>query len=142
MRNLLYTIIILSALVLSTLNSYSQCQDFNEVACKERLKPYTNYGNYISTTLTDGEYAELNMTFYSNQEYRLAVCGLENVAQLEFRVFDSEHNLLFKNKDDNFSRIWDFKLESSQQLIIAIIVPETDTPTSGCVAILNGMKMN
>ena len=122
------------------ISAFAQCKNFDEAVCKTRLAPYISYGNYVSTVLTSGEYAELNMTFFSNQEYRLAVCGLEKVKDLEFRVYDADHNLIFKNKDKGYTRIWDFKLESSQQLIIAIIVPEIKPAVSGCVAILNGMK--
>jgi hypothetical protein len=118
----------------------AQCKNFDEASCKTRLNPYVNYGNYVSTILTSGEYAELNMTFFSNQEYRLAICGLEKVKNLEFNVYDADHNLLFRNRDKGYTRVWDFKLESSQQLIIAIIIPEAKPAISGCVAILNGIK--
>lgn len=119
----------------------AQCRDFDEPACKETLSPYINYGNFISTVMADGEYAELNMTFYSKTDYRLAICGLEQVDDLEFRVFDADHNLLFKSKDKNFTRTWDFNLEESQQLIIAIIIPERQSSVSGCVAVMHGLKM-
>jgi hypothetical protein len=100
-----------------------------------------NYGNFISTVMADGEYAELNMTFYSKTDYRLAICGLDEVRDLEFRVFDGDHNLLFKSKDHNFTRTWDFKLEESQQLIIAIIIPERSDAVNGCVAVMHGLRM-
>lgn len=134
---LVFVILFLTSIALT---GKSQCRDFNEPACKDILTPYINYGNYISTVLADGEYAELNMTFYSKTEYRLAICGLEQVKNLEFRVFDSDHNLLFKNIDQNYTRTWDFKLDASQQLIIAIIVPEASSSVSGCVAVMHGLK--
>jgi len=42
------------------------------------------------------------------------------------------------------SRIWDFQLEASQQLKIALKVPvsseQTEYPASGCVAIMFGFE--
>ena len=140
MKKIFRSIFILILGFIVPLASFSQCKNFDEAACKTRLAPYVNYGNYISTVLTSGEYAELNMNFFSNQEYRLAICGLEKIKDLEFRVYDSDHNLLFKNKDKGFTRTWDFKLESSQMLIIAIIIPESKPAVTGCIAIQNGLK--
>lgn len=117
----------------------AQCKQFDEKVCKSRLDPYVNYGNFVSTMLNGGEYAELNLSFYSNQDYRISICGLEMVHNLEFRVYDIDHNLIYKNKDHNYSRTWDFKLQESQQLIVAIIVPDI-VKKAGCVAIFNGIK--
>lgn len=141
MKKILEFIIVISLFSIISFTGRAQCRDFNEPTCKNTLAPYINYGNYISTVLSDGEYAELNMTFFSKTDYRLIICGLDQVKNLEFRVFDSEHNLLFKNKDKNFTRVWDFKLDESQQLIISIIVPEATASVSGCVAVMYGLKV-
>ncbi len=141
MKRIIVVIFIFIGVLSSTLSVSAQCRDFNEPACMQSLSPYKNYGNYISTVMTDGMYAELNMTFYSKIDYRLVICGLENIPNLEFRVLDSNHNPLFKNKDHDFTRSWDFKLSDSQQLIIQIIIPETDEPQKGCVALMHGMKV-
>lgn len=140
MRNILKLFLIASFVLGFVMDGFAQCEDFNEKACDDRLAPFTNYGNYISTELSSGEYAELNMTFYADQEYRIAICGLEQQDDLEFRVYDNNRNLLFKNEDDNYTRYWTFKLENSQQLVIAVILPEKEKVVSGCVAILKGME--
>ena len=39
------------------------------------LEHYTHDGNYHAAVLVEGEEAELYKTFYSDMEYRVAICG-------------------------------------------------------------------
>lgn len=128
-------------------NVSAQCKGFAKKICKQELIPYIHDGNYHAAILTEGEEAELYKTFYEGQQYRIAVCGAENLPAVEFRVYDSGQNLLYDNKDHNLSTTWDFNLSSSQQLKIVVKVPvkgdKKSNPAdivSGCVAIMFGFK--
>ncbi|HYX06425.1 MAG TPA: hypothetical protein VE912_06795 [Bacteroidales bacterium] len=137
-------IITLTILMLVPLTANAQCKGFAKKICKIELMPYIHDGNYHAAVLTEGEEAELYKTFYSGQEYRIAVCGSDNLPNIEFKVIDQNRNVLYNNKDNNYSRTWDFKLETSQQLKIWVKVPvrsdATDEIRSGCVAIMFGFK--
>jgi hypothetical protein len=78
-------------------------------------------------------------------DYRVAICGEDKLPNIEFRIMDSNKNVLYSNKDADYSRTWDFKLESSQQLKLVVKVTSFnqagDTPASGCVSIMFGFKM-
>ncbi len=128
----------------STTNSYSQCKGFAKKICKLELMPYIHDGNYHAAILTEGEEAELYKTFYSGQDYRIAICGTDALPEINFQIIDSYKNVLYDNSKNNNSRIWDFKLEASQQLKIAIKVPlsaeKAEYPASGCVAIMFGFE--
>jgi hypothetical protein len=124
----------------------AQCKGFAKKICKLELIPYIHDGIYNAAIMSEGEEADMYKTFYSNQQYRLAVCGSDTAFQIEFKVMDARGNVLYNNRDHNFSKIWDFKLESSQQLRITVKVPvssnkksETEI-SSGCVAIMIGFK--
>jgi hypothetical protein len=84
-------------------------------------------------------------TFYSDMEYRVSICGEDKLPDVEFRVLDANKNVLYYNKDANFAKTWDFKLQSSQQLKIVVKVNSFnkpgETPASGCVAIMFGFKI-
>jgi len=143
-RNFKILLFFLSTLIIINFNSFSQCKSFAKKICKLELIPYIHDGNYHAAILTEGEEAELYKTFYAGQNYRVAVCGSEDLGPIEFQVIDSHKNILYTNKNDK-NRIWDFKLESSQQLKIVVKVPVTsnpsaETPKSGCVAIMFGFK--
>ncbi|MBU0765863.1 MAG: hypothetical protein KJ607_13645 [Bacteroidetes bacterium] len=142
MKRLFQIVISVSLLALIPVVSNAQCKNFAKHTCKEVLNPYVHDGIYNATVLSEGETAELFKTFYSGQEYRIAVCGAEEIPNVEFQVLDAERNVLYSNKDNEYAKTWDFKLESSQQLIIAIQVQTTDDIQpeilSGCVAVLIG----
>ncbi|MGE5418936.1 MAG: hypothetical protein ACM3UT_02075, partial [Chloroflexota bacterium] len=94
----------------------AQCKAFAKKVCLPELGTYTHDGNYHAAILVEGEEAELYKTFYSDMEYRLAICGEDKLPQVEFRVLDANKNVLYSNKDKNYAKTWDFKLQASQQL--------------------------
>lgn len=145
MRILKITPIIALFILGITVNANAQCKAFAKKVCLPELGSYTHDGNYHAAVLVEGEEAELYKTFYSDMEYRIAVCGEENMPKVEFRVLDADKNVLYDNKDNDYSPTWDFKLESSQQLKIVVKVlassQSQETPESGCVSIMFGFKL-
>ena len=144
MKSLAY-IAIVSFFLAASLPGVAQCKNFAKKICKLELAPYIHDGNFNAAILTEGEDAELFKTFYAGQEYRISVCGSESLPKVEFRVLDVERKLLYTNASKNFSTSWDFKVESTQQLIIIVKVHSADgggstEPISGCVAIMFGLK--
>lgn len=143
MKNILTVIFLVGVLGLIPINTQAQCKSFANKICKAKLNPYVHDGNYHAAILTVGEEAELYKTFYSGQEYRIAICGSDLMPPIEFRVYDSKQNLIYTNKDNDYSQIWDFKLESSQQLKVWVKVVEQENQPdalNGCVAIMFGFK--
>ncbi len=137
---------IIALLILGlTTNVNAQCKAFAKKVCLPELGTYTHDGNYHAAILVEGEEAELYKTFYSDMEYRVAICGEDQLPKIEFKVLDSNKNVLYSNKDSDYSRTWDFKLQSSQQLKLVIKVLSFDkpeeTPASGCVSIMFGFKI-
>jgi len=139
---------ILTLLLLgNALNADAQCKAFARKVCLPELASYTHDGNYHAAILVEGEEAELYKTFYSDMEYRVAICGEEKLPDVEFKILDSNKNVLYTNKDKNgkYARTWDFKLQSSQQLKLVIKVTSFnkagETPASGCVSIMFGFKL-
>ena len=138
-------ILLTSALALTSFTGSAQCKNFAKKVCRLELKPYIHDGNYNAAILTEGEDAELFKTFYAGQEYRIAVCGSEPLYSIEFQVMDVDRTVLYSNKKGGYKPTWDFKVESTQQLIILVKVNEDASNTSqevksGCVSIMFGLK--
>lgn len=131
-------------LILIPLSVNAQCKGFAKKICKVELYPYTHDGNYHAAVLTTGEEAELYKTFYSDTDYRISICGADNLPDIEFRIIDSDRNILYTNKDSQYARTWDFRLEASQQLKISVKVPAAEgmpeEADQGCVAIMFGFQ--
>lgn len=122
----------------------AQCKGFAKSLCKKELGSYLHDGNYHAAVLVEGEEAELYKTFYSEMEYRVAICGADGLPPIEFSVLDATGKVLYTNSEAGLGRTWDFKLEASQQLKIVVKVTtlgsKDDLPASGCVAIMFGFK--
>lgn len=119
-----------------------QCKGFAKRICRVDLGEYTHDGNYHAALLTEGEEAELYKTFYPGQDYRIAICGDGALAGIEFKVMDNQRNVLYTNRDHDHKGTWDFRLESTQQLMISVrVLPagQGEEPVSRCIAILFGM---
>ena len=144
MRKIYQIVIILTILALVPFFGKAQCKGFAKKVCKSELAPYIHDGNYNAAILTEGEDAELYKTFYAGQNYRIYICGSDALPEIEFQVLDVNRNVLYDNRKNDYSRVWDFKLQSSQQLIISLRVKnsegESEELVSGCVAIMFGIK--
>jgi len=137
--------IIISLLILvgTWQNSNAQCNDYAKNVCKELLKPYIHDGNYNVAVLSEGEKAELYKTFYTGQEYRVAICAQEPLIGVEFVIKNEVGKILYYNKHDKYNSTWDFKIDGTQQMIISIKVLEDNNKkvkNKGCVAIMFGLK--
>lgn len=123
----------------------AQCKAFAKKECLPELGPYQHDGNYHAAVLVEGEEAELYKTFYSDMEYRVAIVGEDKLPAIEFKILDAEKNVLYSNREKDFAKTWDFKLQSSQQLKLVVKVSSFnkpgETPASGCVAIMFGFKI-
>ena len=137
-------IILLTILLLSGSTLFGQCINFARNVGKEQLGDYIHDGNYNATVLEEGEKAELYKTFFSDQNYRIAIAKVEQLPDIHFRILDKEGNVLFDNIEHNYRLVWDFKVESTQMLIVELTVLEKNPPSeeliNGCVSVLFGLE--
>lgn len=134
----------LALAVFAANDASAQCKNFTMKKCMPGLAPFLHNGQLNSTTLSPGESAEMQMTFYSGQEYRLLVCGQEVLGNIAFKVTDMDKKPLFDSREHNNATSWDFKMASTQQIVIEVIVPNSksanDLNQSACVSMLVGYK--
>jgi len=141
MKKLIFILSFISFLAFIPQSGKAQCKSFAKSA-KTELLPYVHDGIYNATVLSEGESVELFKTFYSGQEYRIVVAGSEDLPKVEFQILDGDRNVLFDNKNADYTKTFDFKLQSSQMLVVSIQVGTSeevsDEIKSGCVAVLVG----
>ena len=142
MKNIFASFILLVLFVGFSFNSFSQCKGFTKKTCMPKLNPYIYNGQLNSALLNEGDIAELMLTFFGNQDYRLVICSQEELGQVEFSLLDKDRNVIFSNKDHDYIDHWDFSSNTTQQLIVEVSIPESNTDgstiLSGCVSILVG----
>jgi len=120
----------------------SQCKKFTKTECLPTLDPYTYNGQLNSAILSEGDIAELLLTFHEGHRYRISVCHEDMIGDVKFKIFDTKKNLIFEQTKENDQAFWDFISNSSQQLIIQVTVatelPKSEILKMGCVTILVG----
>jgi hypothetical protein len=132
------------ALIMGGLELSAQCKYFTQRKCLPQLSPYQNNGQINTTVLFEGDSASLRMTFFSEQEYRLVVCSHTSLGDsVYFKIRDLDNELLYNSKGKD--NVWDFKVNSTQDLSVDVIVPRqannmTGLPQSGCVSVILGFK--
>ena len=136
--------ILIAMIVFVPFAAYSQCKGFAKKQIP-KLAPFIHNGQVNSSVLLSGDNAELTLTFYSGQTYRIYVSSQEQIGDVYFVMKDAnENNVLFSSKDQGNLDYWDFTVESTRQITILVMVPEEKSETgivaSGCVSILVGFK--
>ncbi len=138
------TVLAMSLVAFTSFAMYSQCKPFIKKQCMPTLAPYTNDGQLNNTVLRAGEGAELEVTMYQGQNYRLLVCSQEILGNVNFKLLDLNYNVLFdSSKSKDAKKYWDFHVETTQQLIVQVSAPsqgKSDLVPSGCVAVIVGFK--
>ena len=122
----------------------AQCNAFVKKKCMPKIKPFNQNGQMNTSTLSSGQKTSLNITFYSGQDYRILVCGEPALGDLTFRVMDLQRKVVFDSQKNDSPDFWDFKVKNTQQFIVEVQVPESESTSSvlptGCVSIMVGFK--
>lgn len=132
-------LITFTAFVFISFIGAAQCDITADVCQAHITDQYLSDGQHYRALLLTDQVAEFNATLYGGSTYRLAACSGTQDGNLVFRMFDKDRNLIFKNDDFQNAPHWDFKMEST---IDVIIEAELDpiAGASGCAVMLMGFK--
>lgn len=122
----------------------SQCKSYIKRSCIPKLTPYTHSGQLNKTVLFPGDKAEIMLTFYSGMDYRIIVCSEVILGKVSYKVMDMDRNVVFDSAKEKDKTSFDFKVASTQQLMVEITVPQPvvqpEILPQGCVAVVVGYK--
>lgn len=132
-------------LSLSASLTFGQCRSFVKNNCGDALEGFIPSESFNAVKLFPGDQAEVEMTFFSDVDYRLLVCSHEFLGDVNFQLLDKEGNLIYDNASREYSEYFDFRLQGTRSLTLQIKVPEQEESSTikpqGCVAILLGRKL-
>ena len=135
--------ILLLSLLFIPFGINAQCKSFTKKQCRPNVAPYIHNGQMNNAILYPEDKADIMLTFYSGQDYRIVVCSEDQLGDVNFKVTDLERKVIYDSKGKD-SDTFDFKVTSTRQLIVTIEVPESqnthDLDYNGCVSVLVGFK--
>jgi len=136
--------IILSFFILVFTNSYSQCRDFTTKKVVPKLDDFLLTGKYHALILAEGDEILILKTLNKGLKYRFIIMGESNLPKPHFILLNWNNKVLFDNKNDNFSSIYDYKCAKTERVKIVIKIPESVskklTIQEGCVSLVMGIK--
>ena len=100
---------------------------------------FVSDGQEYHAKLDENNRARFYTTFYGGSHYRIIGCTNITDYPMVIKVYDKEKNLLFNNKDYNYSPYWDFTFTSTVDCIIEFEF-ETETKLKDEVMLLIGFK--
>jgi hypothetical protein len=125
-------------------SAIAQCNTFVKKKCMPKILPFTHNGQLNASTLAAGQSSDYNMTFYAGQAYRILVCSEPILGDVTFKVLDQSKKVVFDSKDNDYPDFWDFKVKNTQQFIVHVDIPRSESgasvPPSGCVSVMVGFK--
>jgi hypothetical protein len=108
------------------------------------LEGYVVNESFNAARLMPGDEAEVDLTFFGGQDYRLVVCGQANLPKVEFQVLDKDKIVVFDNREKGLAEYFDFRMAGTQNLTVRLKVPGKSSASGmtaqGCVALLVGRK--
>jgi len=137
-------VIFLSLFVILSLFGHKTLGQINldslDKICSSFIKyPYIPEGQEFRAFVINGETAEFYYTFYGGAVYRLVFCSSVPNKSPIFRIYDSNHKLIFSSEYYNNPKYWDLKFTSTIEAVIEAELPETDLP-SAVITLLIGFK--
>ena len=123
--------------------AHAQCRSFAKNKCVPELAPFKFNETFNAADMAPGEEAEVNLTLYSGQEYRVMVCVHPILGEVNWKLVDANNKMVFESLADAPKRYHDIKASNTTQMKVVVWVPSKPKTTmvhSGCVAILTGFK--
>ncbi len=143
-RNILMNAALVGAFLLTASAAQAQCRSFAKNKCVPELAPYKFNESFNGAQLAPGEEAEVNLTFFSGQEYRVLVCAHPILGEVNWKLVDNNNKIVFESLADKPKKNFDFKAASTTQMKVVVWVPpmsgKSDMVHVGCVAIMLGFK--
>lgn len=143
-KKLIHTALLLIFIGASNLVS-GQCTSFTKKQGFPALEPFIHNGQITSTKFMPGDVADIEMTFNAGSDYRVLIVFQEVLGNVVFKVKDKTGKVLFASKAGDTKPFWDFRVTTTQQLMVSVEVPAMDEKSNkilpqGCVSVLVGFR--
>jgi len=142
-----HSLLVKSALLVCTvvfsISAHGQCRSFAKNKCVPELAPYKFSETFNAAQLAPGEEAEIALTLYSGQDYRILVCTHPILGEVNWKLLDQNNKVIFESLADEPKHFFDLKAAATVPVKVVVWVPGKGKGSMvhvGCVAIMLGFK--
>ncbi|MCB0794417.1 MAG: hypothetical protein KDB88_06740, partial [Flavobacteriales bacterium] len=110
MRSLFIQAALAGAFLMVPTLAGAQCRSFAKNKCIPQLAPYKFNESFNAAQMAPGDEAEVNLTFYSGQQYRVMVCPHPILGEVNWKLVDGSNQILFESLADQPKAYFDLKM--------------------------------
>lgn len=116
-----------------------------KLANKNIVSPFVSDGQAYRAMVISGQNAEFPATFFSGTTYRISVASGNTEGNVIFSVYYSDpatgdRQLIYTNSQHNNASYWDFKVNSTAEVVIEASLNPASGKDSGFVVMAIGFK--
>ncbi|MCK5823428.1 MAG: hypothetical protein KAG95_05450 [Bacteroidales bacterium] len=135
MRTFINTFFLTISLIVLSFFSYGQnngndyrpiCLDFQKNNCKYSENKYYQYNEASRSALfIKGQTSKMNFEIFNGRDYCISICNEEALGDtIAFKLIDDEtEDVLYDNKNNYYSKVFEFTVFESRTIYIEISVP-------------------
>ncbi len=144
-KQFIFFLFLVSGMLSFHSNAFAQMDSTTKLATRHIVPPFVSDGQTYRALVTSGQNAEFHATFFSGTTYRLGAASGSADGNLIFSVYSYDPNtgerfLLFTNSQHNYAPYWDFKVNSTVEIVIEASLNPASGKDSGFAIMAIGFK--
>lgn len=136
----IFIVLALAGMLAGTQQAQAQCDSTTKMITRHIVPPFVSDGQTYRALVLSNQTAEFQATFFAGSTYRIAAGTGTTEGNLIFSVYDQDHNLLFTNSQHSNAPYWDFRVNTTVNVIIEATLNPAAGKESGCAILLIGFK--
>lgn len=123
----------------------AQCDSTAKLCSRHIIPPFMSDGQTYRALVLAGQNAEFQSTFFAGTTYRIAAASGLTDGNLIFSIYaydpaTGNRELIFTNSQHGNAAYWDFKVNTTVEVVIEASLNPTSGKDSGCAVMLIGFK--
>ena len=144
-KHLLIFVFALCGLIAFNQRAAAQLDSTTHLCTRHIVAPFVSDGQTYRALVQSGQNAEFHATFFAGTTYRIAAASGVTDGNLIFSVYSYDPNtgdrqLIFTNSQHNNASYWDFKVNSTVEIVIEATLNPASGKDSGFAVMAIGFK--
>jgi hypothetical protein len=144
-KQLFFLFVVVCGLLAFNNEAKAQCDSTVKLCSKRIIPPFVSDGQTYRALVMSGQNAEFQTTFFAGTTYRIAAASGMTDGNLIFSVYaydpaTGERQLIFTNSQHSYAPYWDFRVNSTVEVVIEASINPASGKDSGCAVLMIGFQ--